>query len=78
MGKKDITDLERSVARLSFYYTNARELLAAVRKEQPKASKKDIVLAALSTMINLAECEPAAAKCLHTLAMDNRGATESD
>ena len=76
MDQTDIAELERSVARLSFYYTDAEELLAAVRKEHPKASKKTIVLAALSAMIDLAEREPAAAKRLHALAMGNRGATE--
>ncbi|NLH79930.1 MAG: hypothetical protein GX458_03670 [Phyllobacteriaceae bacterium] len=76
MDQTDISELEQSVARLSFYYTDAGELLTAIRKEHPKASKKDIVLAALSAMIGLAEHDPAAAKRLHSLAMDNRGANQ--
>ncbi len=65
--------LSREVARLCAYYTDAKDLLDAVRKSFPKTSKKDIILASFSAMIDLAEHDPAAAKKLHDFAISNRG-----
>ncbi len=72
MPSKQSDDLSRDVARLVPYYVDPKDLLDAVRKEHPDVSKKQIILAAFSAMIELAETDPMAAKRLHHLAISNR------
>ena len=67
-------NLDGTLARLIPYYTEPGALLKAVRKEHPDVSKKKIILSAFSVMIDLAEKDPAAAKMLHDLALNNRSA----
>ncbi|MGO4741562.1 hypothetical protein AB4099_33985 [Bosea sp. 2KB_26] len=62
-----------TLRRLVHSYGDAAELLKAVRKAHPEATKKDIILAALGVMIDQSETDEVAAKKLHALAMENRG-----
>lgn len=71
MSKK-AEELSASLVRLARDYQDPKALLDAVRKEHPKASKKDIIHAALLSMIEQAEADEAAAQSLHRMAMDNR------
>lgn len=65
-------DLGSTLLRLSHHYHDEAELFAAVRKAHPTASKKDIVLAALSVMIDHCESDAFASKKLHRLAIAER------
>lgn len=64
-----------TLLRLVHHYGDAEELFAAVRKEHPGAGKKDIVLAALSVMIDQSQTDEVASKRLHQMAMERRGHT---
>lgn len=44
-------EIGKSIVQLAHRYHDPRELYSAVRKEHPDATKKDIALAALATMI---------------------------
>jgi hypothetical protein len=52
-----------------------KELLQAVQKQHPKASKKQIVLATFAAMIDAASKDPYTATKLHGFAIVNRTAT---
>lgn len=65
--------LQDTILRLAHHYPDADDLFLAVRKEHSEASKKDIVLAALSIMIEAAGNNDGIARRLHRLAMDHRG-----
>ncbi|AZO82125.1 MULTISPECIES: hypothetical protein [unclassified Bosea (in: a-proteobacteria)] len=65
--------LNGTILKLAHHYTEPAELLKAVRKKHPEASKKDIIHAALRTMIEAAESKEGVAAHLHRLVMDNRG-----
>ncbi|RXT56398.1 hypothetical protein B6S44_04815 [Bosea sp. Tri-44] len=66
------TTLESTILKLAHRYAEPADLLKAVRKEHPVATKKDIIHAALRTMIEAAESEGGVARHLHRLVMDNR------
>lgn len=59
--------------RLVHHYGDAETLFETLRKDHPEAGRKDIVLAALSTMIDQSQTDEIAAKRLHKTAMDRRG-----
>ncbi|MCV9938208.1 hypothetical protein OIU35_17780 [Boseaceae bacterium BT-24-1] len=64
--------LESTILNLAHSYAEPADLLKAVRKVHPSASKKDIMHATLRTMIEAAEGKEGIARHLHKLVMDNR------
>lgn len=71
--KSEHEPVAKTLLRLAHHYDNASQLFKAVRKRHPDARKKDIVLAALSTMIEQAESNAYAARNLHKMAIEARG-----
>ncbi len=65
-------DLSASLVRLAHRYDDAGMLLDAVRRDHPDASKKEVVLAALAIMIDLAQTDALVARKLHGFALDTR------
>lgn len=65
-------EIGRTLTRLVHNAGSPDELFNAVRKAHPGAKKKDIILAALSVMIDQCEAHGLAAGKLHALVMDNR------
>jgi hypothetical protein len=51
------------------------ELIQAVRAVHPEATKKEIMHAAFTAVIALAESDPGSAKVLQDFALRNRGAS---
>lgn len=51
-----------------------RDLLQAVRRVHPEATKREIMTAAFAAMILLADKDPDRARTLHDLAIRSRGA----
>ncbi|PRD43743.1 hypothetical protein C5748_10925 [Phyllobacterium phragmitis] len=66
-------EIESTLLRLAHHYEKANDLFKAVRKAHPEASRKQIVLAALSAMIDRCETNDTVTKKLHTLAVRERG-----
>jgi hypothetical protein len=52
-----------------------KKMLKSVQKQHPKASKKQIVLAAFAMMIDAASKDPETARKLHGFAIVNRTST---
>lgn len=69
---KRTEELSATLAGLAQRHREPKSLLDAVRRVHPKASKKDIVHAALLSMIEQAESDETAAQVLHRIAMDDR------
>lgn len=65
--------LQGTILRSVHHYPDPDDLFQAVRKEHSDASNKDIILAALTIMIEAAGSNDGIARCLHRLAMDHRG-----
>ena len=72
MPTKD-AEIYATIGRLTAHYSEPTELLKAIRKEHPKAMKKEIMLAVFAVMIDLAESDPAKAKRLHSFGISQRG-----
>ena len=51
-------ELDKTVRRLIYYYAEPDQLLEAVRQEHPDRSKKEILLACLSVLIDVFERHP--------------------
>ncbi len=66
-------EISASLVRLVHSYSDADELFNAVRKAHPTARKKDVVIAALSVMIEQAQTDEIATRRLHTMALRKRG-----
>lgn len=64
--------LEATILRLAHHYKEPEDLLKAVRKAHPEASKKDVIHAVFATMIEAAGSGDGIALRLHRLAMDHR------
>ena len=62
-----------TLARLVHHYQDADALFQAVREEHPDVGKKQIVLAALSVMIDQSQTDEIASRKLHKMAMEKRG-----
>ncbi|WNJ89128.1 hypothetical protein [Bosea sp. 685] len=72
-GPMSTESLEGTVLRLAHHYSDPEDLLKAVRKAHPDASKKDIIHAVFATMIDAAGSNDGIARRLHGLAMNHRG-----
>lgn len=70
---KEADYIGATLLRLVHYYGDADQLFEAVRKQHPGAGKKDIVLAALSVMIDQSQTDEIASRRLHKMAMERRG-----
>jgi hypothetical protein len=67
------TTLEPTLLELAQRYDRADDLFKAVRAAHPEASRKQIVLAALSAMIDTCDTDMVATSKLHKFAIENRG-----
>ena len=65
--------IDSTILNLAHRYSDAGDLLRAIRKAHPDVSKKDIIHALLETMIAAAGSDDGLARKLHQAAMDNRG-----
>ena len=65
-------DSERSVIELIEPGQKTKDLLHGVRKRHPKASKKEIVRAAFSALIKIADSDEGKAKALQSFALAER------
>jgi hypothetical protein len=73
MSKTKVNDgLERSLVELVRPGLKPKELIDAVRKRHPKASKKQIVRAAFSSLIKIADDEEDKARALQGFAIAER------
>ena len=70
---KEADRIGATILRLVHYYGDPAELFEAVRRQHPDAGKKDVVLAALSVMIDQSQTDAVATRRLHKMAMDRRG-----
>lgn len=64
----DIEDIARMIAKLALRGMRPKDLVDAVRKKHPAASKKEISRAAFYAVILAADEEPGRAEKLHELA----------
>lgn len=64
--------LSGTIVRLAPHYSEPADLLKAVRERHPEATKKEIMYAALRSMIEAAESKEGVAAQLHRMVMDNR------
>lgn len=72
----DIKDIARTIAELALPGMRPKDLVEAVRKKHPAASKKEISRAAFYAVILAAEEEPGRAEGLHALASVTRNDIE--
>jgi hypothetical protein len=69
---KDTNELEGSLVDLARPDMKPKELLKAMRERHPKARKKEIVLAAFSSLIRVADEYPEKARVLQNFALTER------
>lgn len=69
---KEIEAMAATIKELVVPGMKPKELIEAVKKRHPKASKKEIARAAFLTVILSAEFDPDDTQALHDLAMDTR------
>ena len=72
----DIEDIARTIADLALPVMRPKDLVDAVRKKHPAASKNEISRAAFYAVILAAEEEPGRAEGLHALASVTRNDLE--
>lgn len=73
MSKKDLSEgVERSLVELVKAGQRPKDLIEAVRKRHPKASKKQIVRAAFSSLIKIADDDGDKARALQSFALAER------
>ncbi|MET3901127.1 hypothetical protein ABIB57_005097 [Devosia sp. UYZn731] len=65
-------DLQTTMLRLAEPNVSSQDLLKAIKKQHPKASKKDIIHAAFSSLISVAGTDDGKAARLHDAAMTER------
>ncbi len=70
-GKSE--SIGETLRRLVHHYSEPQGLFEAVRAAHPEAGKRDIVLAALSVMIDQSQTYLVASRLLHQMAMERRG-----
>ncbi len=78
MGDKAIEEISATLHRLAKPKSTPKELLKAVRKHHPDATKKAIVRAAFYSIIANADADPEASKNLHDFAMAERAADDKE
>lgn len=76
MKDDEIEKISDTLAKLATPRTTPRELLKAVRKRHPGASKKTIVRAAFYSIISNADSDPAKAQRLQGFAIGERASGE--
>lgn len=76
MKDDEIEKISDTLAKLATPRTTPRELLKAVRKRHPEASKKTIVRAAFHSIISNADSDPAKAQRLQGFALGERASGE--
>lgn len=69
----DLQAIARTVANLAAPGLKPKELIAAVRKQHPDASKKEISRGAFLAMIQAADGDPDRARRVQELALASRG-----
>lgn len=72
MAQQELATLADSVLRLAEPGMKPKALLEAVRKEHPKATKKDVVRAAFYAVIVHSDKEPERSARLHGFALTER------
>jgi len=72
MAKREIEEIAASVARLAESGLGPKKLMDAVRREHPKASKKDVIRAAFFAVISHADDSPDQARRLQDFALAER------
>lgn len=78
MKSDELQAIADTLLRIATADMNPRQLLKAVRKEHPKASKKQIVRAAFLTVIENAGRDSAKSTRLHRFALVERAPTSGD
>jgi hypothetical protein len=78
MSDNEIEKISATLAKLATPKTTPRELLKAVRKRHPDASKKTIVRAAFYSIISNADADPAKAERLQGFAIGERASGDLD
>ena len=73
MTVSDLEKISQTMIRLATPDVKPNKLFKAVRKEHPKASKKEIVRAAFLALIVHADQDPEKARRLHDFALAERG-----
>lgn len=74
----DLQDIARTVATLATPGMKPKDLVTAVRKHYPDASKKQITRAAFMAMILASESDPELARHVQELALRSRGEDEDE
>ena|SRR3954454_5735323 len=72
----DLQEIARTVSTLATPGMKPKDLVAAVRKRHPDASKKQVSRAAFMAMIIAAEADPNRATELQELALGSRGSDD--
>lgn len=78
MTPNEIRDIGLTLQELARPSMSPKQLFDAVKAHHPKAKRRDITRAALSTMIASADQTPDLALQLQSLAISQRGADEDD
>lgn len=78
MGEKSIEEISATLHRLAKPKSTPKELLKAVRKHHPDASKKAIVRAAFYSIIANSDVDPEASKNLHDFALAERTSDDKE
>lgn len=78
MNDNEIEQISTTLATLATPKITPKELLRAVRKRHPEASKKTIVRAAFYSIISNADSDPAKAKLLQGFAIGERASGDLD
>lgn len=73
-----IQDIAQTLRTLATPGMKPKDLFAAVRKQHPDATKKEVSRAAFFAVIQEADSDPERAKGLQEMALASRGAGESE
>jgi hypothetical protein len=74
----DLQAIAKTVASLAAPDLKPKELIAAVRKQHPEASKKEISRGAFLAMIQAADGDPDRARRVQDMALASRGDHDED
>ena len=72
MSEERVRDLAESLVQMVTPDMTPKQLIKAVKKKHPKASKKDIVRAAFYVVLSHADTRPELSGKLHDFAMNER------
>lgn len=78
MSDREIEEISLTLTQLAKPKTTPKELLKAVRKRHPEASKRTIVRAAFYSIIANADSDPAKAAMLQGFAIGERASGEGE